>query len=109
MLLPAVATEEGRVEPGLSIGRIEALSVEGDAPVWSCAQGRINVAGAGKEPMQLECHECAVAGTATLVGGPAHQNEHGLKLGTTARLLAPSLCGKAPGGFGNGDGRPARQ
>jgi hypothetical protein len=59
--------------------------------------------------MQLERHECTVASAAALVCGPAHENEHGLKLGATARLLARSLRGKAPGGFGNGDGRPARQ
>jgi hypothetical protein len=56
--------------------------------------------------MQLERYESAIAGSATLVCRLAHENEHGLQLGSAARLVALGLlcetlrsfryCGRRP-------------
>ena len=59
--------------------------------------------------MQLERHEGAIAGAAALVRRPAHENEHGLQLGSAARLVAPGLLREALGSFLYRDRRTARE
>ena len=45
--------------------------------------------------MQLECHESAIASAAALVCRTAHENEHGLQLGSAARLVSLGIFREA--------------
>ena len=76
MLLPAVAAEEGRVEPRFLIVGSKRWPSSVTRRWALTTQRRIDVAGAGNEAVQLERHECPVAGTAAFACRPAHQDEH---------------------------------
>ena len=59
--------------------------------------------------MQLERHECPIAGAAAFACRPAHQDQHGLQLRAAAGLIAAGLLGQALGGVRDGDGLSPRQ
>ena len=93
IFLPTRSAKIGRVESRLRVVRVQSLTVERHPPLARRTQSCINMARARNEAMEFEGKKGAVAGAASLTGGPAHQCQHALDLEPAAlfRLVVSSL------------------